>query len=243
MTSAPDRSASPRACEITPAPDGFRAALAELVTIGMSVARMVGRSAETEIALADAAACGAAEGVPALATSLAEAIEADRAIAAAAEARGTVVPRVEAVTRAFAQVSRAIRRTVLLAERLDQGWARPSRADDRHAMAKRQIARGVADAIASEADGPRKERLTEALAERLDSLDEVEEIGSRPAEEIIREICRDLGVDLVRMRLGSGPDETDPLVETCLPGARLHGGAGRPQSRASPFPAGGRGSG
>ena len=220
-----------------PAPDGFRAALAELVAIGMSVARMVGRSAETEIALADAAAYGAAEGVPALATSLAEAIEADRAIAAAAEARGTVVPRVEAVTRAFAQVSRAIRRTVLLAERMDQGWARPGRADNRHAMARRQIARGVADAIASEADGTRKERLTEALAERLDALDEVEEIGNRPAEEIIREICRDLGVDPVRMRLGPGG-----RAEMNAPGAAVGVGA-EGMGRGLASPAGRRGSG
>jgi hypothetical protein len=228
---------SPLPCPTAiPAPDGFRAALAELVAIGMSVARMVGRSAETEIALADAAAYGAAEGVPALATSLAEAIEADRAIAAAAEARGTVVPRVEAVTRAFAQVSRAIRRTVLLAERMDQGWARPGRADNRHAMARRQIARGVADAIASEADGTRKERLTEALAERLDALDEVEEIGSRPAEEIVREICRDLGVDPVRMRLGHrGQAEMEaPGAPGVAPGFADEGVRGRRPGFASP---------
>jgi hypothetical protein len=49
------------------------------------------------------------------------AIEADRAAAAAAEARQTVVARTEAVARAFARVSRAICLTVLLAERLDCG--------------------------------------------------------------------------------------------------------------------------
>jgi hypothetical protein len=132
---------------------------------------------------------------------------------------------------------------VLLAERLDQGWARRSgaddRRDDRRAMAKRQIARGVADAIADEADGARAERLTEALADRLESLDTLDDIGNRPAEEIIRDICRDLGVDPVRMRLRAGSDETAPVVETSLPVARLHGGAGRPDARASPtrFPA------
>jgi hypothetical protein len=103
------------------APEAFRVALAELVGFGMRVARMVAGSADTEIALAEAAsAAGAAEGVSALATSLAEAMAADRAAAAAAEARATVVARVQAVAAAFAQVSRAIRRTVLLAD----GWTR-----------------------------------------------------------------------------------------------------------------------
>ncbi len=191
-------------------PDAFRDALAELVGIGMHVARMVGRAAEAEAALAEAAAqAGIADDVSSMATSLAEAREQDIAFAAACEARRDVVARTEAVVGAFNQVSRAIRRTVMLAERLDQGWATRRRADDRHEMAKRQIARGVEDAIeragvgeaGREAQGDRAEQLTDALAERLDAMDD---IGSRPAEEVIAEICRDLGVDPVRMRLQAG---------------------------------------
>ena len=192
------------------APDAFRDALAELVGIGMHVARMVGRAAEAEAALAEAAAqAGIADDVSSMATSLAEAREQDIAFAAACEARRDVVARTEAVVGAFNQVSRAIRRTVMLAERLDQGWATHRRADGRHEMAKRQIARGVEDAIeragvgeaGREAQGDRAEQLTDALAERLDAMDD---IGSRPAEEVIAEICRDLGVDPVRMRLQAG---------------------------------------
>ena len=40
-----------------------------------------------------------------------------------------------------------------------------------------------------------RERLTEAVAERLDELSA---LGDRPAEEIITEICRDLGLDAAR---------------------------------------------
>ncbi len=173
-------STSLRPDDAAPAPDGFRDALAELVQIGLSVARMVGRVAEAETELAEAASrAGAAEGVSALAGSLAEAIEADHASAAAAEARQTVVGRTEAVAGAFARVSRAVRLTVLLAERLDRGWARRGLADDRHSMARRQIAHGVAEAIGREAEGERAQRLTDALAERLERLDVEAELGDR----------------------------------------------------------------
>jgi hypothetical protein len=190
----------PRPDDTAKAPQGFRDALAELVQIGLRVARMVGRVADAEIELAEAASqAGVAEGVSALARSLAEAIEADRAAVAAAEMRHTVVARAEAVAAAFARVSRGIRLTVLLAERLDRGWARRGDVDDRHAMARRQITRGVADAIGREAEGERAMNLTAALAERLEALDTEAGIGDRSAEEIIGEICRDLGLDPARM--------------------------------------------
>ncbi len=191
----------PRPDQTATAPQAFRDALAELVQIGLRVARMVGQVADAETALADAAAqAGAAEGASALATSLAEAIEADRAAAAAAEARQTVVARVEAVAAAFRQVSRAIRMTVAQAERLDRGWARGGQADDRHAMAQRQIARGVEDAIAREAGGERAERLRETLTERPDWEDLLED---RSPEEVLAIICRYLGLDPVRMTVQS----------------------------------------
>ena len=70
-------------------PEPFRAALTELVEIGMSVARMVARAAQLEAAEAEAAAAElAAEVALPLARSLAEAIEADRAAVAASAARG-----------------------------------------------------------------------------------------------------------------------------------------------------------
>ena len=110
------------------APEPFRAALAELVQTGMSVARMIGHAAEAEAALAKAAStANIADGVSPLATSLAEAIASDQAAAAAGEARRAVITRTQIVAAAFNQTARAIRRTIHLAERLDRGWGRPHR--------------------------------------------------------------------------------------------------------------------
>ena len=191
---------APSTVQPTPAPQQFRDALTELVQIGLKVARMVGHNADAETELAEAAAqAGAAESVSPLATSLAEAIEADRAAAAAAESRQTVATRTTAVAAAYARTARAIRLTILLAERLDRGWARRGPTDDHHTMAKRQIARGVKDAITREAEGERAADLKAAFAERLEALDTEDEFPSRSPEQIIAIICRDLGLDPARM--------------------------------------------
>ena len=214
------------------APEPFRTALADLVQIGMSVARMVGEAAEAETALAKSAATASiADGVPALATSLAEAIEADQAAAAAGEARRAVIARTEIVAAAFARTARAIRRTIFLAERLDRGWARPTNADNRQAMARRQIARAVSDAIAGEAEGDRAERLTESLMERLDSLDTLDDVTSRPAEDIIRDICRDLGLDPARM---PPLPATEPAAASPPPQPAASPPIATPPARAAP---------
>ena len=116
---------------------------------------------------------------------------------------------------------------MMLAERLDRGWARGG-SDDRHAMAKRQIARGVADAIAREAEGERAVTLHAALAERLETLDTEVEFANRPAEAVISFICRELGLDPVRMTVQSpvpgaiipaSVDEPAPLAEGVRPWA------------------------
>jgi hypothetical protein len=198
------------------APQEYRDAMSALVQIGLSVARMVGRAAEAETALAEAAA--------------AQAIEADRAIAAAFEARHTMVARAQTIAAAFAQVSRAIRLTVLLAERLERGWASCRASDDRSAMARRQNARGDADDIGCEADDERPERperLTEAL-DRLESLDVENELADRPVEEVIRQICRGLGLDPAQLPLPLRASLRDAVRPTDSGEVRLAaGGPGR----------------
>ncbi len=210
----------PRPNETTKAPPAFRDALAELVEMGLRVARMVTQVADAETASAKAAAQAgaAAAGASAMPTSLAEAMEADRALVAAAEARHSVVARAEAVAAAFARVSRSIRLTVLLAERLDRGWAQGGGQDDRHGKAVRQIARGAEDAAGREAEGEPAARLTE----RLEALDTEAGVGDRPTEAIIAEICRYLGLDPVRMTVKSPlPDDiSGPEMDAAFPRSR-----------------------
>ena len=208
------------------APEVFRSALAELAQIGLSVARLVGLVAEAEMAAVKEALRPAIsqDDLP-TPTSLVEAIEADRAFADAAAARQTAMTRVETIARVFAGASRSMRMTVLLAERLDRGWARRGRvdegsADDRAAMARRQVARGVAQAIALEAgpDAERAERLTEAYSERLEQAEIAEETHDRPTDEIITEICRGLGFDPVR-RVVTPPLPDGAGLETAVAAA------------------------
>jgi hypothetical protein len=102
-------------------------------------------------------------------------------------------------------------------------------------MARRQIARGVEDAIGREADGERAEQLTEALAERLESLDVENELSERPAEEIIAEICRELGLAKAQMTACSpSRDEARPAKTRQAaphPGGFAAWPAGPPQRR------------
>ena len=70
------------------------------VTVGLNVAQIIGRAANAETALADAAAeAGIEPAVSAMANSLAEAIEADRTAAPDVEARQTVIARIQAWPR------------------------------------------------------------------------------------------------------------------------------------------------
>jgi hypothetical protein len=210
--------------DIARAPEPFRAALAELVELGMTVARMIALAAAAESALAEEAATAMAPDALPVATSLAEAIEADRAAIAAGEARRDVARRTELVAAAFAKVSRAIRQTVLLAERLDRGWARPRGGDCRAAMVRRRVARAVGDAIARDADG------TEA--ERLESLDRLDDIEWGSLEDIVRGICRDLGLAVARLEMNAGGERVgSPLASDVV---RRQGGRVGASPRAPP---------
>ena len=100
------------------------------------------------------------------------------------------MPAAEAVV-AFERVSRAVRRTIRLAQTLDE----PVRALGlRRRTARRQVIRAVEDRIQREADGAEADSLHAEFVERLDGPDLDEEIGDRPVAEIIADICRDLGL-------------------------------------------------
>ena len=96
------------------------------------------------------------------------------------------------IARAYERVSGAIRRGLLLHERLEQNAAAP----DKHIAARRKIIRAVEESIERLVPSkPEADSLTAELHERLDGPDLVDEIGVRPDDQIIRDLSRDLGLD------------------------------------------------
>ena len=100
------------------------------------------------------------------------------------------------VTVAFDRVCRGVRRSILLARTLDAPpSAGPGAADGlARVQARRRILRRVEDAIHREARGDEAERLHGDLLDRLDAPELDDDLATRPVEEIIDEICIDLGL-------------------------------------------------
>ena len=194
---------NPKACPNLVADD----LLSELAVLGMRAARVIAAMMEIEqAAAAVAAGCLPAAGVePA---SLAEAIAAGEGADGVAAVMAEAVPRVEVLARALDRVSRSVRRSVALLRRLEAGWPRAGSVDDRRAMERRQVARGVGEAIRRGAEGEAAERLFDELAERLDDPGLDEETLVLPVAEVVRRICRDLGLSMERVRgtVGEMPD-------------------------------------
>ncbi len=166
--------------------------LSELAELGMRAARVVARMMEIEQATAEVAAGWLPNSV-AEPDSLAEAVAAGQGMDALNAAMADGVKRVEVLARAFDRVSRSVRRSVALMRRIEAGWPR-AKSDDRTAMMRRQVARGVAEAIRQQTDGEATERLFDELAERLDEPSIEQDIDVLPVDEIIRRVCRDLGL-------------------------------------------------
>jgi hypothetical protein len=164
-------------------------ALRELRRVGMAVARAVGRMAE---AAADEADGGEAAGRP------------GRPVAEAGE-----------LSLAFARVSRAVRLTVALEERVEQGAAAPARAAaeaveraqraveaeaGRRRAAVASLAQDLTESVeglieeAAFGDEAAGDRLYEDLCERVDRLDDAA-LEDRPMVELIARICADLGLE------------------------------------------------
>ena len=118
----------------------------------------------------------------------------------------------------FERVSRAVRRTIALAQRLGEPVAAPV-ADAARRVARRRIIRQVEDLIQLKADGPEREDCLRAeLYERMDGPELEEELDLRPAAEIIADICRDLGLAAMS---GTGPWRTPAdVVALCARAAR-----------------------
>ena len=96
------------------------------------------------------------------------------------------------VTVAFDRIARAVRRTVILARRLDDPM--PAAAGPGRTDARKRIIRAVEDQIQLRSGDLDADSLHAELLDRLDSPDLDDEIGRRPVDEIIAEIRRDLGL-------------------------------------------------
>ncbi len=167
------------------------ATLSELAALGMRAARVVTRMMEIEQAAADIVAGWLPE-AGSVHASLGEAQAAGLGVDTAIAAMAQSVPRVESLARALDRLSRSVRRSVALMRRMQAGW--PRAADDRTAMVRRQVARSVAEVIRREAEGDSAERLFDELAERLHDPAFVDEVLALPPEEVVRRVCRDLGL-------------------------------------------------
>ena len=103
-------------------------------------------------------------------------------------------------TIAFDRIARTLRRTIALARKLSEP-ARPAPVErstepshQRRAAARKQIIRAVEDTIQRETDGAEAKALHAELRERLDDPDLEDDLDQLPIAEIIRDICRDLGI-------------------------------------------------
>jgi hypothetical protein len=93
----------------------------------------------------------------------------------------------------FERMSRSARYSVMLSEKLMQPVKAPAAGHSRVAVRK-QIIRAVEDSIEGDAQEEAVERLRAEFLERLDSAELEDEIEGRPAEDIIDDIRRDLGI-------------------------------------------------
>ena len=92
---------------------------------------------------------------------------------------------------AFDRIARAVRRTIALAQSLNN----PKIPPQSRTAARRKIIRRVEDRIHRLAKGPRAESLREELFDRIDTNEFDNEIATRDIEELIQEICNDLGLE------------------------------------------------
>ena len=109
----------------------------------------------------------------------------------------------EARALAFERVARAVRRTILLAQRLETAAPQraapaPSRDPAQHRIqARTHLIRKVEAAIGAQAqDAVHAETLNAEFRDRLDAPDLEDDIYARPVQDIIDDILQDLGVHL-----------------------------------------------
>ncbi len=146
----------------------YRQILHELVEIGADLARTLHRQATTQSAAPEQA------GQPAPAPIAAP----DPSIA-------------------FDRIARTIRRTIALARTLtDPAQPRPAQGThQRRLAARKQIIRAVEDTVQRRTKDTEAEALHAEFYERLDDPDLDDDIDTLPVADLIKAICRDLGIE------------------------------------------------
>ena len=119
-------------------------------------------------------------------------IEAKAAFEAAPPGATPVTDR----ARVFDNAARAVRRAAMLAHKYGQPIPLFDHARHR-ARARQSVIRAVEDNIQRHAPYGDADSLHEELLERLDGPDLEDAIDTRPVAEIITELCRDLGLDII----------------------------------------------
>jgi hypothetical protein len=158
----------------------YRRVLHGFIEIGADLARLLHSQAKSQAETAPPNAGPAPELAPALAPALAP----DLAPAFAS-----------AFAIAFDRISRAVRRTIMLACKVAEPAAPAAATATQHrAAARRRIIREVEDAIQRTAGPAEAETLHAELVDRLDAPDVDDDIEHRPIADIIADICRDLGL-------------------------------------------------
>ena len=93
----------------------------------------------------------------------------------------------------FDRIARTIRRTIALAQALDNPHRAQPGPPDRTTIRKK-IIRRIEDALHTSVKGPEAETLDQEFRERLDAPEFDDEINTRPIDDIIEDIRRDLGL-------------------------------------------------
>ena len=113
---------------------------------------------------------------------------------AVADQVADAAPATEAVP-AFERIARTVRRTIRLAQTLDAPVREAGLCPEGERVAvRKRIIRVVEDVIQREAEDESAAELHAEFLDRLDRPELEEEIGDRPVDEIIADICRDLGL-------------------------------------------------
>ncbi len=92
---------------------------------------------------------------------------------------------------AYSVLTASIRRSILLADKLA---APPHDPAPNRVVARKRIYRGVEDVIHARETGDRAESLEQELIERLEQPDLEDDLATRPVEDIVADICHDLGL-------------------------------------------------